>query len=136
MNSLFDLARYQLLTGDFDWRGLSLELIAWAGTPHFDPTDETVADFKTHGAVEVGRSLPITSVSAALNGTAQTNHVVISEPPTGLTVTHFTMGKKVSGDAGELILFVDDADEMPFVTNGLDIVVTPDWALNRGWFRP
>ena len=31
---------------------------------------------------------------------------------------------------------IDEAFELPFVPNGLDLVIQPDWLSARGWFRP
>ena len=36
-NNIYDLARYQLLTAQLDWRAIPLVLTAWSGSPDFDP---------------------------------------------------------------------------------------------------
>jgi hypothetical protein len=140
VNTVYDQIRYQMLTSAFDWIAADLQLIAWTGSPTFVATEQTVAQFKTHGGgvSEIGRSLPITSKTVSPNGTAQTNQVVIPDVPVGPYVTHFTVTKKhpTTPDMSELILFVDEAFELPFVPNGLDLIVMPDWLENRGWWRP
>jgi hypothetical protein len=130
MNNVYDVARYRLMTSAFDWRAANLVLTAWSGTPVFSATDETIADVATHGPVERGSSLPITSKTVASNGTAQTNQVVIPDVLIGDPVTFFTMS-----DGDELVLFIDEATELPFVPNGLDMLVQSDWLEQRGWWR-
>lgn len=137
MNNIYDLARYQLLTADFDWDAIPLVLSAWTGTPTFVPTDETIADILGHGASEVGHSMEITEQSVIPNGTAQTNRVLIPAVPVGPMVTWFTMSwKKSTHNQSQPILFIDTAEGLPFDPNGLDIAVEPDWLQSRGWFRP
>jgi hypothetical protein len=131
VNGIYDQARYQLLTAQLDWRAVPLVLSAWGGTPLFDPTDETVADIIAHGFTEIGTSMPITHQTVSTDGTAQTDPVLIPAVPIGPSVTWFTFAA-----ASQLILFIDDADELPFVPNGLDLIVQPDWLAGRGWWRP
>ena len=139
MNGIYDLARYQLLTAQFDWQTIPLVLSAWGGTPMFVPTDQTIADVASHGSPELGTSIPITAQSVAINGTAQTNHVLIPPIlPAGPIVTWFTMSRQypTTHAFSQPILFIDEADELPFDPRGLEIIVQPDWLDERGWFRP
>lgn len=137
VNTIYDKARVQLLTAEFDWLSMPLVLTAWSGTPTFIPTDETIADVVSHGAVELGSSMAITAQSVFPNGTAQTNRVVIPAVPIGPMVTWFIMSKKHSTHTqSQPILFIDTAEGLPFDPNGLDIAVEPDWLQSRGWFRP
>jgi hypothetical protein len=137
MNSIFNISRYNLLVGNFDWIGADIRLVAFSGTPVFIETDSTVSQFKARGAVESGWSLAITSKTAAADGTAQTNQVVIPAVPVGPDITHFLMVKRDPAvqDNSELILFIDDAFELPFTPNGADLIAQPDWLAQRGWFR-
>jgi hypothetical protein len=32
-------------------------------------------------------------------------------------------------------LFIDDAEGLPFTPNGLDVLIEPDWLLERGWAK-
>jgi hypothetical protein len=135
-NSLYNSAAYAMATGTFDWTDIPLVLSAWAGTPTFDATHLKIADIKALGSVELGWSLPITAQSVAADGTMQTNHVVIPTVPIGQNVTWFTMsGSQGIHDNNRLIMFIDHAKELPFVPNGLDLLVTPDWLAQRGWGR-
>ena len=137
MNGIYDEARVKSLTANLNWLTTDLMLVAWAGSPSFVPTDKFVADIKARGAVVLGYSLAITEQMVSTDGTAQTNAVVIPTVPVGSPVTWFTMcTKNTPVDNSELILFVDQADGLPFEPNGLDMVVTPDWLQNRGWWRP
>lgn len=138
MNSVYDGARYDLLTASLDWPGDPLRLVAWSGELDFTPADRTVADITTRAlAAVVGSSLPITVQSVSANGTAQTNQVVIPAPPVGPPVTFFTMGRKAPAVGNdELILYIDQALGLPFIPNGLDLVVQPDFLQARGWWRP
>jgi len=135
MNQPFNIARYRMLTAGLDWINSDLRLAAWGGVPLFIEADDSITDIQGRGYVLLGDSLPITVKNVSADGTAQTNQAVIPEVPVGTAVTWFTLYKKV-GLADELILYVDEAYELPFEPNGLDMVVQPDWFQNRGWFRP
>ena len=137
MNGIYDDARYKLLTANLNWLVADLLLVAWGGTPNFVKTDSTIASIKARGGTALGYSMEITEQAVSLNGTAQTNDVVIPEVPIGPAVTWFTMCvKQTPQDNSPLILFIDEATELPFEPNGLDMVVSPDWLQNRGWWLP
>jgi hypothetical protein len=136
-NSIYDQARYQLLTAALDWRSVPLVMSAWSGTPLFEPTDQTIADILLHGFTELSYSMPITGQKVSTDGTAQTDPVVIPGVLIGPDVTWFTFARKnVTHELSELILFIDQAEGLPFEPNSLDIVVQPDWLQGRGWWRP
>jgi hypothetical protein len=136
-NAPYDKARVQLLTAGLDWRTITLTLSAWGGIPSFDPTDDMISDITARGFTELGISQPITAQAVTANGTAQTNTVVIPAVPIGPSVTWFTMSWSQTIHAqSQPILFIDTADDLPFVPNGLDLVIQPDWLQNRGWWRP
>lgn len=137
VNNIYDFARYQLMTAALNWPTASLQLVAWAGTPNFIAVDKTISDIKGRGNTELGYSMVIAAGTVAADGSGQTNNVVIPSVPIGPSVTWFTMGRTGSPhDTGQLILYIDDAVNLPFVPNGLDLVVTPDWLQGRGWFKP
>jgi hypothetical protein len=137
VNAIYDTARFSLLTAQLNWMTVQVTLSAWAGTPDFDPTDETLADIKARGGVELAASLPVLGNTVSLDGTAQTGPIVIPTVPIGADVTWFTLARvNATHDLSPLLLFVDEATDLPFEPNGLDMLVMPDWALNRGWFRP
>jgi hypothetical protein len=136
VNVPYDQARYWFVTASLDWPVTDLVLVAWAGTPNFVKTDKKVSDIVARGVTTLlGFSLAITEKGVAADGAAQTNDVVIPDVPIGPALTHFTMCRKnATPNLSELILFVDDAEGLPFTPNGLDIEVTPDWLQQRGWF--
>jgi hypothetical protein len=131
VNAPYDTARYKFVTAGLNWLTTQLRLTAWGGVPQFVATDTMVSDLTTRGVPLLGTSQPITVTTVTPDGTAQTNKVVIPNVPVGPDVTHFTMGDT----SGRLILFIDQALGLPFVTNGLDIVVQPDFLQQRGWFK-
>lgn len=138
MNQIYDQAARALMLAQLNWPNTEMVLVAWGGTPLFDATHVSVAAVRAAaGATELGSSLPITSRTVAVDGTGQTNKVVIQNMPIGPPVTWFTLCKDV-GDVtlAQPILFIDDAVELPFIPNGTDMVISPDWSANRGWFRP
>lgn len=138
MNALYDVAASAMVAGGFNWLSDDLMLVAWSGTPTFDPSDKTLADVKQHpGVAELGSSLPIVGRAVTAEGIAQTDVVLIPGIPAGQMVTWLTMCRRQGAhDASEMILFIDEVEGLPYDPNGLDFVVTPDWAQGRGWFRP
>jgi len=138
LSNIYDWARAQLLTANLDWLDVNLVVSAWAGTKTFVPTDTTIAHVKARGAVERGYSLPIALTSVSTDGTAKTDPVLIPAIAPGTPILWFTMSEVASPhDNSKLILFIDHAiPELPFVPNGLDILLQPDWSTGRGWWRP
>lgn len=124
-----------MVTGAFDWNALTLGLIALSGTPTFVATDTTLTLVMSHGAVNEGVSLAVTGQNVLTDGTVQTDPIVIPGITVGPDVTHFVLIKKhVTIGLSMPIEFIDDADGLPFVPNGLDLTVQPDWLAQRGWF--
>lgn len=140
MSDIYNRVRYSMLTGNFDWPSLSaLRLVAWDGELDFDAEDLTVNDIITRGlATKLGFSLPVTGLAVTVDGRAQTDPIVIPDLVMGNQITFFTFVELdgVDEDDSDLVLFVDDAFELPFSTNGLDVTVQPDWIQERGWWRP
>jgi len=135
-NSIYNGARYRLPLALMDWTKIDLMLSAWAGTPTFVATDLYISNIAGRGAVERGTSMPITSATVAPDGTARTNRVIIPAIPIGTPITFFTMSeRKPTHSLSELILFIDDAKDLPFDPNGLDLLVQPDWLQERGWWK-
>lgn len=136
-NQPYDVARFRMLTANLDWPNLNLVLSLWSGTPAFVATHQLISHIKGAGGNELGVSLPVTLTSVPASGYAVTNNIVVPEVPIGPSVTWMTMSERVSPhDNSKLLLFIDEALDLPFVSNGLDIVITPDWLNQRGWFRP
>jgi hypothetical protein len=138
MSGIYDWARAQLLTANLDWLAVELVVSIWSGTKTFVPTDRTIADVKARGAVERGYSLPITDTSVSVDGTARTDPVLIPAVPVGAPLLWITMSEVATPhDNSKLLLFIDQVlPALPYTANGLDIVLTPDWAAGRGWWRP
>jgi len=135
-NAIYDAARYRFAIAALDWRAANTLLVAWSGVPDFLPGDTTVAAIKGRGNVELGRSLAILAKTVAAAGNLQTGNVVIPAIAAGPTITWFTMClEQVAPDNAIPLLFVDDAENLPFACNGIDVTVQPDWAESRGWGR-
>lgn len=136
-NDIYNLTRYQLLTGAFNWLTVDARLVAMSGTPDFVETDLTLNDVVLRGASMIGYSDDITSQTVTVDGTAQTNTVFIPNSVVGPPVTWFLMVKHATPSLNaQLLIYIDEAAVFPFDHRGLDIVVQPDWLLNRGWWRP
>lgn len=135
MNTIYDRARFLFATAAIDWRATDLVLVAWSGVSNFVKTDQTVANIVTRGVTTLRAfSQTITTKTVAADGAMQTNNVVIPGIAVGAPVTHFTMCRRnATPNLSELLLYVDEAEGLPFDPNGLDMIVTPDWLLNRGW---
>jgi len=137
VNTIYDEARRRFATATLDWTAVDLVLSAWRGTPTFVPTDKTIADVITHGGILAGLSSTITVKSVATDGTMQTNQVMIPDVAIGADITHFIMCQRnvAVPNLSQALLFIDEAEGLPFEPNGLDMAVTPDWLANRGWGR-
>jgi len=139
MSDIYDRVRYAMLTGAFDWTALGLRLAAWSGELDFAADDTDVDDIEARAlATLLGFSLPVTGLTVTTDGRAQTDPIVIPGLTFGQELTFFTFVEYNEADEGAstLVLFIDDAFELPFATNGLDITVQPDWIEERGWWRP
>ena len=136
-NSLYDIAASAMMGGTFNWLTADLMVVAWASPADFNPADRMLNDIKARGGFELGSSLPIVNKTIGINGTGQTDAVLIPNIPIGQVVTWFTMCiREAVHDTSTLVLFLDEVDGLPFDPNGLDLTIQPDWLQNRGWFRP
>jgi len=138
LNNIYNAARHRLPLALLNWTTIDLMLTAWSGDAKtaFFPADLYIGTLVSHGLVERGSSLPITSKTVAADGTAQTNQVVIPKVAIGAPITFFTMSeRKPTHSPCELILFIDQSMGLPFIANGLDLVVQPDWLSKRGWWK-
>jgi hypothetical protein len=138
MSGIYDGARQKLLTAALDWRAQSLIVSAWQGAPDFNPADMTIASITGRGGVEAGTSLDMTGLAVSANGTAASQPVVIPGIAAAVPVGWFTIAQKnASHAASALLLFIDTiVPPLPFIGNGLDLVLQPDWLSAQGWFRP
>ena len=137
VSDIYNIARYRLLNGLFNWTTANLVVTAWSGALEFHPEDERIEDLIARGPVPRGSSMSILSQTVTLDGTAQTSGVIIPAVPVGASISFLTVGEQNTPiETSELILFIDDAVYLPFVPNGLDMVIQPDWLSQRGWWRP
>lgn len=132
MNTIYDIARNRFALAMINWSDAPLFLLAYSGEPEFVPDDETISEITARGnTLLLSTSQPITNRSVSLQGYLQTGNVVFEEVAIGFPITHFLM--TLSGVTP--LLYIDDAMNLPFEPNGLDVVVTPDWLERRGWGR-
>lgn len=137
MNQIYDVSRRSLLLAQLNWPAANLVLYAFQGVPAFDPTDAIMTDVLATTPGLAGTSQPVTGKTVTLDGVAQTDPIVITAVPVGPDITFFVLGVDLgSMGTSRPVLYIDDAFELPFVPNGLDLVVQPDWLSDRGWFRP
>lgn len=136
MNKPYDAARVRMVTAALDWPATNIVLSLWSGTPTFDPKHTTVDSILSLGFKELGYSQVNANTTVAGDGTTQSDAMVIQNVPIGPDVTWMTMSESWSThNSSKLLLYIDEAMFLPFVTNGLDIIVTPDWLQQKGWFR-
>lgn len=135
-NDLYNIARFMQVTAAFNWIAFDLSLVALRGAPAFVATDATLTQVLSHGATQAGASLAVVGKNVLSDGTCQTSPIVIPGITVGPDVTHFVMVKVavIFGNSVPLE-FIDDAAGLPFVPNGLDLTIQPDWLQQRGWFR-
>lgn len=137
MNQIYDVSRRSLLLAQLNWTTVNLALFAFEGVPAFDPTDAIMTDVLATTPDLAGTSQPVTGKTVTLDGTAQTDPIVIPAVPIGPDITFFVLAVDLgSMGTSRPVLYIDDAFELPFVPNGLDLVVQPDWLSSRGWFKP
>ena len=131
MSGIYDNARQKFATAALDWRAANYLLTAWKGTKDFVPTDANISMITSRGqAQQVGTSMAIVGKAVDAAGVMRTNPVVIQGIPTNQIVTFFVMALGT-----EPLLFIDDVLGLPYTSNGLDLIVQPDWALAQGWCR-
>lgn len=136
-NQLYDTARVRLLTAAVNWETVDAVLVAFSGTPLFNAADTSIANVQSHGATIVAYSALLTGKQAAAGGYAKSGPAVFTAVAVGPAITHFVLAENASPQTNSRpIAFFDDVFWLPFVPNGLDITVQPDWLAQQGWFRP
>ena len=135
-NALYDQTRYNLLTAALNWLTVDLRLVIWGGVPSFVKTDKKIADIVARGYTMRGVSQDILQQSAGADGTAKSGNVIVPLVPIGANITWMTLTIGTVPASADLVMFIDQANDLPFVPNGLDMLVTPDWAAGRAWFKP
>lgn len=87
-------------------------------------------------SVLVQESQAITGKAVTTDGYLQTSGVVFTSVPVVGSLTSFMMILRGADVPTSIpLLFIDTAVNLPFITNGLDVVVQPDWLQNRAWGR-
>jgi len=138
MNVLFDIARQRMISNQFDWATMAVSVVAWRGPYTFLETNETTADITAGGGQLVMVGLPLLNQLAMPGGYARSDTAVVPDVPASPDAVTFLTLVEMAGAVEEypLIAFIDDAVGLPFVPNGQDQRVQPDWLQLRGWFRP
>lgn len=131
MSSLYAVARSRMLKATFDWVNIPARLHAFAVPYLFDESHATLSQV----GVPVASSLNLTGQVVSPAGYARSDSAVLIDVPAGQTVTFLILAEHGPVDP-PLIAFIDEAEGLPLLTNGLDQVVVPDWIQQRGWFRP
>ena len=84
----------------------------------------------------VGDAGVLPGKTVSTDGTSQTNQVVIPTVAIGAPISFLTMSdRNVNQTLSTVILYIDEALDLPFIANGLDMVVQPDWLAKRGWWK-
>lgn len=137
MNDIYNIARYRFANAQLNWTAVPLRMLAFSGTLDFDPTDDAVSDITARGlSALVMESQVVNHQSVSLEGYLQSDAIVIPSVPVGAEITSFVMILKTADVPSSIpLLFFDTALNLPFIPNGLDMVVQPDWFDQRGWAR-
>lgn len=137
-NQLYNSARVLRMNGQLNWLSQEFRLFLYAGTPNFVAADATIQAIVTR-AVTTKRAVSgaIGGKSVDTEGYVRSDSVVFPLLAPGAQITHMVLAKWDSGGENNSIpiYYIDDAWQLPFLANGLDLPVTPDWTQNRGWFR-
>ena len=137
-NKPYDVARVRMLTASLDWPETDIILSLWSGTPTFNPKHTVIGHIVGLGGDVTlrGHSMPTADTTVAGDGTAQSDVMLIKTVPIGPDITWMTLSERWSTTkSSKLLIYIDEAMFLPFRANGLDVVVTPDWLQQKGWFR-
>jgi hypothetical protein len=133
LNILYDDARMRMLNGQLVWPSMSLLMLAYSGDPtiSFNPAHLIQSDVGTPVAVSQGVLTP----SVAAGGYAKSGYAEFLSIPVG-NVTFFVMCEANATPASRrLLVYLSDLNNLPFISNGGDYLVKPDWLFRQGWFR-
>jgi hypothetical protein len=138
MNNLYSTARERMLSNDFYWPTLPLAMVACRGPYQFMEEDEVLADVLSSGGQIAQLGLPLLGLGVAEGGYARSDTAVIPLVPVSPDAVTFLLLVEMTGvtNDAKLIEYIDEAIGLPFVPNGQDQTVQPDWIAKRGWFRP
>jgi len=131
VSGIYDNARVKFATAALDWRSANYFLTAWKGEKDFVPTDTNVALITSRGKASLAATaMPITGKAVDSAGVMKTQPVIFQAVPASQNIVFFVMQF-----GNEPLLFIDDVLGLPYTSNGLDIIVQPDWATAQGWCR-
>lgn len=137
-NKLYGVSKSKMLSADFDWNATDWRLTAWSGTPDYSLADITIGNITARGLATLrGYGLSLTGKTFGSAGIARSNPAVIPGITAGFTITFFVLCKfNATQLLSEPLMYIDDAVNLPWVSNGLDLTVQPDLAQGGGWFTP
>lgn len=137
MNAIYNLTKYKMMTGAFDWRTLDLRVFVFTGDPDFNPTDTIVNDILARSGVLLGVSQAILNPAVLMDGTGKSSDALVPNVLTGEVITWMVLANHAPVENNsQLVAYIDEAENLPFMANGLDVLIKPDWLQNRGWVRP
>jgi hypothetical protein len=138
MNQIYSSPRERMLLNQFNWPTLPLAMVACRGPYVFMEEDEILGDIVASGGQLVQLGLPLLGMTVIEGGYARTDTAVIPLVPASPDPVTFLVIVEMTGVTNEakLIVYIDEAIGLPFVPNGQDQTVQPDWIAKRGWFRP
>lgn len=137
MNQPYDIARYRAATGALNWPALDLRLVAFHGTPVFSAAAATIQQvIDLGGVVKAGHSLTALAKSVDSQGYCKTGPIVFDSTTAAVTLTMFVLAiHNATENLSIPLLYIDTGMNIPFDTDGLELVLQPDWAFERGWVR-
>jgi hypothetical protein len=138
MNRLYSRNRIKFLNTQFDWANRQMIMTCCRGPYTFDEEHITSDELVANGAELVASSLPMTGQTAMPGGYAMSDLIVVPAVPANTLPVTFLVLFDVTeaGTVGNVpLVYIDEAMGLPFVPNGLDQQIQPDWLNHRGWFR-
>lgn len=133
INSLYNDARERMLSSQLNWATMPLVMLAYKLDPttSFDPTDLIQSDIGTPWAVSQSMLNPIVQSG----GYAKSGGAEFLTIPIG-TVTFFVLAEDLpTPTPRRLLVYLSDANNLPFISNGGDYMIKPDWLFSQGWWR-
>jgi hypothetical protein len=121
-----------MVRGLFDWDNIDVRMYGFTDPAYvFDENDAILS----HVGVPVTTSLTLTGMVATATGFCRSDAAVLVSVPIGPPIRFLILAEYGPLDP-PLIAYIDMGEGLPYIGNGLDQVVIPDWLDERGWFRP
>lgn len=150
-NTLYDIARRNLLAGNFTWAELDNTQVdtfkvclvkTGAGNYTFSSTHTNMSQIAGHianmGGGTANAIVSLANLYSTDVGAADADDVTFTQVTTGQTIGAIVIYKEVSGadqSQNPPLAYIDTATGLPITANGGDIIVTWDSGTNR-IFRP